>query len=205
MLGGSFLCVSLICLVSRRGLSLFTSLSRAPPVVIISAPSLWLPDTFIWRYPARWLRLVKPFALNPCFAMSTVAHALKLWQGLIVLLVADWSALDSQPWWVLLLIAALVGFGQHLNFLVYYRLGHDGVYYGSRFGKPAEWVTGYPYNTFRDPQYLGALLTLAAIGFVIPLHFSLLWIANYLYLIYLESSVPSPPAELASKETSKKE
>ena len=35
-------------------------------------------------------------------------------------------------------------------------LGEDGVYYGSRFGKNIPWVNAWPYNSLRDPQYLGA-------------------------------------------------
>lgn len=49
----------------------------------------------------------------------------------------------------------LIGFGQAMNVKVYELLGVQGVYYGVRFGKHIPWVTAWPYNMVRDPQYIG--------------------------------------------------
>lgn len=55
---------------------------------------------------------------------------------------------------------AFLVFGQALNFAVYDKIGRTGVYYGVRFGKEIEWVSGFPFNLgFRDPQYVGSVLS----------------------------------------------
>jgi phosphatidyl-N-methylethanolamine N-methyltransferase len=55
------------------------------------------------------------------------------------------------------------------------RAGQDGVYYGSRFGKDIPWATGWPYNSLRDPQYLGSLLSLAAMAPIVPAEILTWW------------------------------
>jgi len=49
-----------------------------------------------------------------------------------------------------------IALGVHLNAMVYEKIGKDGVYYGYKLGKRVPWVTDYPFNTFRHPQYCGA-------------------------------------------------
>lgn len=160
--------------------------------------------TWLWWFPASWIRLIRP--IDPCWGMSSIAHVLKLWQGLIICLTVDWAAASALPYWMYAAGFALAAVGQHLNVLVYAKLGHDGVYYGARFGKTIPWVYDYPYSLVRDPQYVGALITLAALAFIMPLDLTLFWVANYLYLIYLESTCESTPAvaALAARESKKR-
>jgi protein-S-isoprenylcysteine O-methyltransferase Ste14 len=144
--------------------------------------------------------------------MGAWSNVLKLIQVASVCVCTDWrGAAETLPLWQWLLCFALIGFGQHLNFMVYKLLGVDGVYYGSRFGKKLPWITAYPYNTIRDPQYVGCMITLLGCAMVAPLELCLWWLANYLYLMWHESELPSepetpqPPALLAAEIDAKSE
>lgn len=128
-----------------------------------------------------------------------VAHVLKVLQFLSVTFCTDWAVVGEKASKLELLIPAfvLVAFGQLLNFRVYQLLGRDGVYYGFRFGKQIPWQTSWPYGNsnslvrFRDPQYVGSMSTLVGLlilgGPIVPLGW---WLANYCYLMWLESEVP---------------
>lgn len=113
--------------------------------------------------------------------------------------------------------------GQTLNVKVYQLLGHDGVYYGARFGRRIPWVSAWPYSHVRDPQYIGCILTLLGLGLTLlpakvqqglwraylwparTRHLSstpslrakqltAFWIVVYFYNIWLEGSTPGPDA-----------
>lgn len=66
-----------------------------------------------------------------------------------------------------------------------------------RFGRDVPWVTGWPYSHIRDPQYVGAIMSLIAV-WILGANQVMLgwWLLNYLYLILLESSTPEadPPS-----------
>lgn len=91
---------------------------------------------------------------------------------------------------VSVVLVLLILFGQDLNRRVYTLLGVDGVYYGSRFGKKLEWVTAYPYNTISDPQYVGSLCTVIGAAPFLPPSVAAWWMIQYVYLMWLESSIP---------------
>ena len=57
------------------------------------------------------------------------------------------------------LAALVLGFGQLLNVMVWYKIGIVGVCYGCKFGRNVPWCTDFPYSHFAHPQYLGAILT----------------------------------------------
>jgi hypothetical protein len=59
---------------------------------------------------------------------------------------------------------------------VYLLLGEDGVYYGARFGKKLPWVEKFPFGYFRDPQYVGSILSLFGVSCWVPWRFIALWI-----------------------------
>jgi len=122
--------------------------------------------------------------------MAVVAYVFKAGQAVGFLGCTDFQAAWALPAWCWVVLVVLVLLGQHLNSMVYARLGHDGVFYGSRFGKKLPWVTAYPYSVLRDPQFVGALTSLAGAAFVLPSAPLLFWASNYLYLMWLESSVP---------------
>jgi len=67
--------------------------------------------------------------------------------------------LPSLSWTQFLIGVPLLLFGQILNFMVWYRIGIEGVCYGCKFGRDIPWCTQFPYSHFSHPQYLGAILT----------------------------------------------
>lgn len=144
--------------------------------------------TVIWYAPEVYKKAVAPE--DPCMHMAKWANVLKVVQFASVLGAVNWVAAVALPAWQWAAALALIAVGQHLNFLVYKLLGINGVYYGSRFGKKLEWVTAYPYNTVRDPQYIGSMITLLGCAFVAPTEIMVWWFANYCYLMWLESKVP---------------
>lgn len=122
--------------------------------------------------------------------MAFWANVLKVIQFTALFFCTSWETAFKMPLWQWAVALTLIAAGQHLNFLVYHLLGVDGVYYGSRFGKKLAWVTAYPYNTMRDPQYIGSMITLFGGAFIAPAEIILWWFANYCYLMWLESKVP---------------
>jgi methylene-fatty-acyl-phospholipid synthase len=150
--------------------------------------------TIIWFAPRRWSAISAMLGVDPCDSMAWVAHCLKAAQAVALAAATHWGALSTLPYGWLALSIALVVAGQHLNVLVYARLGHEGVYYGTRFGKRVPWVTAYPYSVIRDPQYVGAILTVLGLAVIGPLDLVIFLIAQYVYLIALEST-PGGSAE----------
>lgn len=51
---------------------------------------------------------------------------------------------------------------QALNVGIYRAIGHAGVYYGFKLGHSVPWVTGFPFNVVRHPQYVGSVLSVWA-------------------------------------------
>jgi methylene-fatty-acyl-phospholipid synthase len=105
--------------------------------------------------------------------------------------------LSSDPRAIALGVVSIV-VGQILNFAVFRRLGHVGVFYGARFGLDVPWVTGFPFSVLAHPQYVGTTLTIwglfIAVRFphddwaVLPLLETL-----YYYLgAQIEAAVPQP-------------
>ena len=123
--------------------------------------------------------------------MAKLAHLLKVVQFYSIYRCTDLSLVGVIPQWQWVAGATLLLAGQHLNMRVYQLLGEAGVYYGSRFGKSIPWQDAWPYNTLRDPQYLGCLLCLAGAAPLLPTEILTWWAANYFYLMALESKVPS--------------
>lgn len=122
--------------------------------------------------------------------MCIIANVLKVVQFSSIFLLTEWSRLFSLAAWQYVVLLGLAGFGQHLNYLVYNKLGMNGVYYGCCFGKSIPWVKEYPYSHFKDPQYIGSMATLIGFSVIIPTEVVMWWMANYVYLMWLESSKP---------------
>ena len=180
--------------------------SSLEPLTVAAITLSSLFYTLIWHHPALWQRVSASVGLRPTRAMALVAHALKILQlGLCAaLLLAQppgGASLYSQAFTNSLKNVlpglSLVALGQHLNLCVYALLGEDGVYYGKRLGIPTPWVTEYPYSHVRDPQYVGALLTLAGAYLLrcLGAYTCVGWGLNYAYLMVLESDLltPAPP------------
>ena len=121
------------------------------------------------------------------------------WAFLFELMGGDFGAVGQ---FIVLLCVVLLALGQLLSGRVYKLLGVDGVYYGAQFGKKVEWVTEWPYGKSKmsHPMYVGCMLTLAGAAPFMPIDLALFWIANYAYLMVLESSEPSEDVHKASRQ-----
>lgn len=96
----------------------------------------------------------------------------------------------SLPQWLLAL--ALVGYGQSLNAGIFSAIGHAGVYYGFKLGSKVPWVTGWPFDTVKHPQYVGSVLTVWGMAALVagqaPLA-PLLQLAAYWTALYVVTGV----------------
>lgn len=156
--------------------------TRAAAYVSIAAASVFY--TWIWKRPEQFRKLASP--RDPCQAMASIANVIKLAQFATVVLATNWAAVTSMPMWHWVAMTFLAVLGQHLNFLVFHHLGVDGTYYGVRFGKQLPWVHAYPFGYVKDPQYVGSSISLLGACFIVPVDICLFWIANYVFLIWLE-------------------
>jgi methylene-fatty-acyl-phospholipid synthase len=102
------------------------------------------------------------------------------------------TSLPSLSWLQMVLGSSVALFGQLLNFLVWYRIGLEGVCYGCKFGRNVPWCTQFPYSHFAHPQYLGAILTVWGMfilswnecndWYVLPVVETLLYASSMYYL-----------------------
>lgn len=152
---------------------------------LLALPALY---TWVWLRPAHFLRTIGR-SRDPCVTISSAVHAIKVVQAVLLALYVDWVGvyvLSTSGW---LIGLALVLAGQHLNVRVYQLLGHDGVYYGSLFGKQILWTNRWPYSHLRDPQYVGCILTvLGAAVILLPTPMAAFWCLIYAYAAWLEST-----------------
>ena len=157
-------------------------------MALLSTASASAFYTWLWHRPSQFKKLVAPS--DPCSAMAKISTAIKLAQFISIYRCVDLSVFSSMPPWQWAWLIVLLGVGQHLNYRVFKLLGEDGVFYGVRFGKNIPWVTAWPYNVMKDPQFVGGLLSLAGVCFVVPKEIVGWWAANYFYMMALESKVP---------------
>ncbi len=75
--------------------------------------------------------------------------------------------LGDQPAGVLALGAVVIAVGQVLNAGVFYRLGATGVFYGSSFGYAVPWRHEFPFSFFRHPQYVGVVMSIWGLFFML--------------------------------------
>lgn len=91
---------------------------------------------------------------------------------------------------------ALVAAGQTLNAGIYRAIGHPGVYYGFKLGHTIPWVTGFPFNVVRHPQYVGSVMSVVGAAVLLwsqaPSGLGLLtayWTSLYVITGWMESSL----------------
>ena len=65
--------------------------------------------------------------------------------------------------------ALLIVVGQLLNFMVFYRLGKVGVFYGNKLGYTVPRCSLFPFSVLRHPQYVGAVSSIW--GFFLAMRF----------------------------------
>lgn len=106
---------------------------------------------YIWNNARKWHDMFKTYSV---FAFSTMATILKGLQ-----LLAWWQWFRVVPEMNYIYVAAVcAAFAVVLNGLVTYKLGQAGVYYGFKLGHDVPWVTSFPFNCMRHPQYIGAIV-----------------------------------------------
>lgn len=131
-----------------------------PAILIFALPHLFYG--LVWIYPNHFLRLF-PAGTR---AFSTFAT---LFKGLQLLALLTFTINIQSAY--LRYALALIGVGQILNMAIYKAIGHDGVYYGSKLGKPVAMCYGFPFSfqgyKIPHPQYLGSAMTVWAIACVL--------------------------------------
>eukprot|EP00640_Fibrocapsa_japonica_P006696 CAMPEP_0113935430 /NCGR_PEP_ID=MMETSP1339-20121228/2574_1 /TAXON_ID=94617 /ORGANISM="Fibrocapsa japonica" /LENGTH=180 /DNA_ID=CAMNT_0000937577 /DNA_START=125 /DNA_END=664 /DNA_ORIENTATION=+ /assembly_acc=CAM_ASM_000762 len=140
---------------------------------LICAAALSVPHilyAFVWLFTSDFVSICKQLKVVPCDFMAKAGVSIKLWQYAWI---SYWHitngpmfTLTNQTYLRLAIGLTLVAIGQILNIAVYKTLGKDGVYYGAKLGRPVPWVNGFPFNTVRDPQYTGCILTIWG-GFIL--------------------------------------
>jgi len=114
---------------------------------------------FIWRFPKAFEKCIG--GRDPVRATACLSLSLKT---ALILYMLGAGLRDGQTVDYITGIGGvslcLIGCGQLLNGLVFYRLGERGVFYGNKFGRRVPWVNGFPFNVFPHPQYLGAVLSM---------------------------------------------
>lgn len=140
---------------------------------------------WIWRAPHLFRRAYP----DPIEGLRNLFYAFKLLQGAVFL---AWgyvfgegviwpSAAGPLP---LAIGAGAIVVGQMLNFGVFYRLGHVGVFYGNRFGYDIPWCRDFPFSLFDHPQYFGALLTIWGLFVVMRFPHGDWWVLPGLETVY---------------------
>ncbi len=131
-----------------------------------------------WHSPASfraWCRRAPLIASNtPVTALQRLFYGFKGIQGAVFLGWCAWygqeaPSLLSEAILPLIAGGTLIVVGQILNLGVFYRLGTNGVFYGSRFGSQIPWCREFPFSLCRHPQYVGTLLSIW--GFFVVVRF----------------------------------
>merc|ERR1719193_27778 len=87
----------------------------------------------------------------------------------------------------LIIAIVLFAIGSVLNGIVYRKLGNEGVYYGFKLGHTIPWVSSFPFNCMRHPQYIGAVLA-STVYWREVLALLLVQVTAYLYTATMEST-----------------
>ena len=163
--------------------------------------------SFIWFHPNIFSKIIGK-EKNPVHLLSQISIFLKVLQLISITFLFEnihLIGLHSSIMTILTdnvtvtFVCFLLFFtGQFMNLSVYQALTRDGVYYGAVFGRKIQWVSGWPYKLFNisipDPQYIGCILSLISLLFLINQKHTKLtivfsfWILNYIFLIFLEKT-----------------
>lgn len=136
------------------------NLWEAPLLMLLMSMTHFMLYPYIWFYPKHYCTFVAgdrgvEFYRDFVFAQKTAIMCLTAFYWLDMDLF--YATLATQNGKLFYAFAfGLVLLGAHLNAAVYGKIGANGVYYGFKMGKHVPWVTGYPFNIWRHPQYTGA-------------------------------------------------
>ncbi|CAD7955480.1 unnamed protein product [Amoebophrya sp. A25] len=169
--------------------------------------------THLFIYPAGWVYASKWHALFGEGSVAAMCLLVTIQKTIIPLLLLQYIQVPNIGAYTdnFAVIAAsyvvgagLISFGVWLQSHVYAKLGRDGVYYGFKFGKSIPWVSDFPFDTFRHPQYTGAFSIY--LGFCICLGPSIpvmlcavaqAW--GYIFTSHMESSSDQDSSESPKK------
>jgi len=163
-------------------------------VLVLAVPHVLY--AYIWLFTKDFVSLCKQWKQVPCDFVAKAGVWIKLAQyfcfSMWYIQSGPVVSLWSITWWRLVFGLVLVAVGQIFNIAVYKALGKDGVYYGSKLGRPGPWVNGFPF-VIRDPQYSGCVMTIWG-GYLLmttPAHVSAgaIPLACCWTLFYLASSI----------------
>lgn len=133
---------------------------------------------YVWNQPRRFAARVRRWPTlssgDPVLALRRLFYGFKAIQiavliGWCMAFGDTWLPLPTAGPFMLGIGIGMLLIGQVLNLSVMWRLGHEGVFYGNRFGRPIEWQTGFPFSLMPHPQYLGALLSVC--GFMLVMRY----------------------------------
>ncbi|XXQ31849.1 phosphatidyl-N-methylethanolamine N-methyltransferase [Plasmodiophora brassicae] len=129
---------------------------------------------YVWVRPDLFIAGTKKWAA--AHAVTVFASLATMFKVLQLIVILWWAVLHPpvakefpSPLSFRFVVCVLaVILGQILNAAIYWAIGHDGVYYGIRLGRPVPWYTGFPFHLFGvkipHPQYLGSSMTICGLA-----------------------------------------
>lgn len=124
---------------------------------------------WVWHRPQAFTAVSRSPLLacfgEPVDVLRVWFYSFKALQGVVFAGWWMWFA-GGVPWppgappTVIAVGGTLILAGQLLSAAVFRKLGNVGVFYGNRLGHELAWVTGFPFNVVRHPQYVGTVLSI---------------------------------------------
>jgi len=198
--------------VATFALALFIShyeLDPANPILCGSALAIMTPHLlylYIWNNAPQFQRVFRTHSIR---VFTTIALLLKI--GQMAAYSVWYRSIPKQE--QIALATGLLLVGQVLNYFVMKKLGYVGVYYGFKFGYKVEWVTSFPFNVLRHPQYVGGILSFAGVATLVY-HPSVqrelfvlftIHVASYITTGLMEASGDQKPVKADTKDEESEE
>ncbi|CAD7966877.1 unnamed protein product [Amoebophrya sp. A120] len=220
--------LELVRLFQHPGLAAATSTALAifitfnqhvSPLVLLTIFFQFFTHLFIypwgWVYPELWRKSFGEKSVAWMCGLVTAQKTLLTVFLLPFLQVPNLGQFTSNTILIALsycIAAGLITFGIWLQSHVYAKLGRDGVYYGFKFGKSIPWVSDFPFDTFRHPQYTGAYSICLGVYIILGPSIPVFLIGTaqawgYIFTSHMESSSDQDNGDekAALKEEGKKE
>lgn len=155
---------------------------KAPCLCFLMSFTHYMLYPYIWYYPQHYMKFVAgdrgvEFYRDFVFVQKMAICALTAVWWFDQDLFQDTLATTNGKMLYALAIA-MIALGTHLNHQIYEKIGAVGVYYGFKLGRHVPWVTGYPFNVWRHPQYFGAWCIFAGYGIMVNYNHPAIWITT---------------------------
>lgn len=141
------------------------------PIVLYTISLSHFLYAFVWIFTPQYKNITRKMGIIPINFLIVCSYILKGVQFITIayyLLSLEHFRFNTNER-AMILSGGLFTVGQTLNLTVYFKLGNAGVYYGNRLGYETVWVTSFPYNYLENPQYIGSVLSILSLLFVIPI------------------------------------